>query len=131
MPSIARFSPKIASALRDGASVRIRAGQAHRFIGIWVVVVEGRVFVRSWSVKARGWYRAFARDPHGAILLRDRVIPVIAVRTRSERLRRAVDRAYLRKYSAPGALKYAKDLASAKCRATTTELRPAAQGFAD
>lgn len=36
--------------------------------------------------------------------------------------RDAVDRAYLDKYNAPGALKYVKDLARAKSRATTIEL---------
>jgi len=120
-----RFSAAVVAALRDGKSLRIRAGTTHRFIGIWVVVVEGRVFVRSWSVKPRGWYRAFLSDPRGFVQLGDRVIPVRAVRARSARLRDAVDRAYLVKYATPGALKYAKDLGSAKSRATTLELRPA------
>ena len=39
--------------------LRIRAGAEHRFIGIWAVVVDGRVFVRSWSLKPQGWYRTF------------------------------------------------------------------------
>ena len=52
-------------------------------------------------------------------------VPVRAVRTRSTRLRKAVDRAYLEKYSTPWELKYAKDLGSPKSRATTIELLPA------
>jgi hypothetical protein len=119
-----RFSADIVAALRDGKGLRIRAGTTHRFIGIWVVVVEGRVFVRSWSVKARGWYRAFLTDPRGFIHVGDRTVPVLAARTRSGRLRDAVDRAYLEKYATPGALRYARDLGSAKSRATTLELRP-------
>ena len=82
-------------------------------------------FVRSWSVKTRGWYRAFLTDPRGFIQSGDRTIPVLAVRIRTGRLRDAVDRAYLEKYATPGALKYAKDLGSPKSRATTIELRPA------
>ena len=42
-------------------------------------------------------------------------------------MRDAVDRAYLDKYNAPGAIKYARDLGSAQSRATTLELRPFAR----
>ena len=119
------FTADIVAALRDGKGLRIRAGTKHRFIGIWVVVVENRIFVRSWSVKTRGWYRAFLTDPRGFVQLGDRTIPVLAVRTRSTPLKDAVDRAYLEKYATPGALKYARDLGSPKSRATTIELRPA------
>jgi hypothetical protein len=46
------------------------------------------------------------------------------VQTRSERLKDAVDRAYLEKYHTPGSIKFARDLVRAKSRATTTELVP-------
>lgn len=43
-----RFPAGVLAAIRDGKILGIRAGtQPHRFIGIWAVVVEGRVFVRS------------------------------------------------------------------------------------
>ena len=59
-----RFPEDILAAIRDGNMLRIRAGsEPHRFIGIWVVVVEGRVFVRSWSLKPRSWYRTFLKEP--------------------------------------------------------------------
>ena len=47
------------------------------------------------------------------------------MRTRSEQLKDAVDRAYLEKYKSPGEIKYARDLGRAKSRAATTELVPA------
>src|SRR5438105_8838531 len=97
-----RFVDEILPAIRNSKMLKIRAGtQPHRFIGIWVVVVEGRVFVRSWSLKPRSWYRTFVEEPRGAIRIVDRKVPVRAVRTRSERLKSAVDRAYLEKYSTP------------------------------
>lgn len=121
-----RFSDEFLAILREGRGLRIRAGTSpHRFIGIWVVVVKDRVFVRSWSVKPDGWYRTFLKEPHGAIRIGDQEVAIRAVRIRSERLRDAVDRAYLGKYNSPGALKYAKDLGSVKSRATTMELVPA------
>jgi len=120
-----RFPDDIVAAIRDGKILGIRAGtQPHRFIGIWAVVVEGRVFVRSWSLKPRSWYRTFLEEPRGTIQVGDREIEVRAVRTRSERLKAAVDRAYLEKYKTPGSIQYARDLGSEKSRATTTELVP-------
>jgi hypothetical protein len=131
MPPARRFPADVVAALRDGKGLRIRAGMTHRFIGIWVVVVESRVFVRSWGATTRGWYRTFLEDRHGDIQVGKRVIPILAVRTRGVRLQDAVDLAYLAKYSAPGALRYAGDLGSPKSRATTLELRPAVRQPAD
>jgi hypothetical protein len=120
-----RFPARIQAAVRDDKTLRIRAGTApHRFIGIWAVVVEGRVFVRSWSLKPRSWYRTFLEEPRGAILVAGREIPVRAVRTRSERLKDAIDEAYLAKYDTRGSIRYARDLGREKSRATTTELVP-------
>jgi hypothetical protein len=120
-----RFSKAILAAIRDNHILGIRAGtQPHRFIGIWVVVVEDRVFVRSWSLKPRSWYRTFLQEPRGTIQVAEREIAVRALHTRSERLKDAVSRAYVEKYNTPGSIKYARDLGRAKSRATTTELVP-------
>lgn len=119
------FPRKILDALRDGKILGIHAGtEPHRFIGIWVVVVENRVFVRSWSLKPGSWYRTFLEEPRGTINVDGREIKVRAVQTRSERLKKAVDQAYLNKYNTPGSLKYARDLGRKKSRDTTTELVP-------
>lgn len=120
-----RFPPAVLAALRDGKRLGIRAGSGpHRIIGIWAVVVEGRLFVRSWSVKPYGWYRTFLEEPRGVIQVAKRQIPVRAVRTRSERLKDAIDRAYLEKYNTPGSIRYARGMGRAKSRNTTTELVP-------
>jgi hypothetical protein len=120
-----RFKDEVVSRIRQGKILGIRAGTApHRVIGIWAVVVRGRVFVRSWSLKPRSWYRTFLEEPRGVIVVGEETIPVRAVRTRSDALKDAVDRAYLEKYSTPGSLKYARDLGRPKSRATTTELVP-------
>lgn len=120
-----RFASAVVDSIRDGKILGIRAGtKPHRFIGIWAVVVERRVFVRSWSLKPRSWYRTFLEEPRGTINVDGREIPVRAIHTRSERLKKAVDQAYLEKYNTPGSVKYARDLGRAKSRATTTELVP-------
>ena len=82
------------------------------------------MFVRSWSVRRNGWYRTFPKQPRGAIQVADQEVAIRAVPVKDKRVRDAVDRAYLAKYNQPGARKYAKELGSAKSRATTIELVP-------
>jgi hypothetical protein len=119
------FPKEVVTAIRDGKILGIRAGtKPHRIIGIWAVVVENCVFVRSWSLKERSWYRAFLEEPVGVIEVDGREIPVRAVFTRSERLKTAVDRAYREKYNTPGSLHYVRGFARKKRRDTTTELVP-------
>jgi hypothetical protein len=122
-----RFPPDVLKVIDKSKILGLRAGtKPHRFIGIWCVVVDGRVFVRSWELSDRSWYRTFLEEPVGTIQIADkREIPVRAIRTRSERLKDAVSEAYLEKYSTPGALKYSRGFAKPKHRATTTELAPA------
>ena len=81
------------------------------------------VLVRHRQTKVPvSWFRTFCKEPRGTVQIAGRDIPVRAVRTRSERLKDAIDRAYLEKYNTPGSLKYAQDLGRAKSRATTSEL---------
>lgn len=120
-----RFPKDVLSIIRKGMVIGLKAGtQPHRFIAVWAVVVEGRVFVRSWSLKERSWYRTFLAEPRGVIEVAGDEFPVRAVHTRSERLKSAVDRAYLEKYHTPASIKFARDLGRAKSKATTTELLP-------
>lgn len=125
MRSKRRFPKSTVTSIRDGKILGLRAGtKPHRIIGIWVVVVEGRVFVRSWSLKPRSWYRTFLEEPRGVIEVDGRKIPVRAIFTRSERLKTAVDRAYREKYHTPGSLHFVKGFRIKKRRDTTTELAP-------
>ena len=128
LPASTRFPRPVLVQIRDGLMIKIRAGLTpHRFIGIWAVVVDDRVFVRSWSIKRRSWYRTFLSDPRGAIQIGNREIPVRARPAAGERIKDAVDRAYLEKYHTKGWVTYAQDLGRPKSRATTTELRPRAR----
>jgi len=113
----------VIAAIRDAWSIAIRAGsKPHRLIRIWAVVVRGRVFVRSWSLKPRSWYRTLLVEPSGAVRVDRKELPFRAARVRGESVKAAVDRAYLRKYARPGEAKYARDLCGPRSRATTTEL---------
>ena len=125
MKSGRRFPKTTVAAIRDGKILGIRAGtKPHRIIGIWAVVVEGRVFVRSYSLKPRSWYRTFLEEPTGVIEVEGREIPVRPIFTRSERLKKAVDRAYREKFPTPGSRQFVEGFKAKKRRDTTTELVP-------
>lgn len=127
VPAGKRFSKSAVAGLTAGKILGIRAGvRPHRFLGIWVVVVDGRVFVRSWNDKATGWHKAFRADSRGAIQYpgHERPIAVRARRARGERLLNAIDRAYAEKYDTQASRKYVVGLATPRRRATTIELVP-------
>lgn len=120
-----RFEKEILAAIDRSPYIFIKAGsRPHKPIVIWVVIVERRVFVRSWSFKARSWNRVLQKEPLAVIQVGKRKCRVCAVRTRSIRLKNLIDRAYMKKYGKGGMVRFAKDLGRPKSRATTTELRP-------
>src|SRR5262245_18907965 len=93
-----RFPPATLPGFESTKYLWIRGGD-HRFIPIWVVVVDGRAIVRSWNDKRHGWYRAFLSYPNSAVRIGDAEVPVRAVRLRSSRLNDAADSAYAPKYT--------------------------------
>src|ERR687896_1594740 len=99
MTAARRFPKATLEELGTAKILGVRAGAEHRYTGVWVVVVEGRAFVRSWNDKPTGWYRAFQAQPLGSIQLAGREIAVRARRLRGERRRDAVTRAYAGKYN--------------------------------
>jgi hypothetical protein len=125
MSTVRRFSGPTLEELAKAKILGVRAGTEHRYTGIWVVVVEGRVFVRSWNDKPTGWYRAFQAQPLGSMQLAGREIAIRARQPRSERLRDAVTRAYAEKYDTKASEKWVRGFAESQRSATTLELLPA------
>jgi hypothetical protein len=119
-----RFAPATAKAIGRIKYLYIRAGSDHRFVPIWVVVVDGRVLVRPWNNKAKGWCRAFLENPRGAIQVDGREVGVRAVPVKSAKLNDAMDAAYGEKYTTKPNQPYVKGFATTKRRATTLQLFP-------
>lgn len=123
-PISKRFSDRRVAAFADAAILGVRSGTEHRYTGVWVVVVQGRIFVRSWNDKPTGWYRAFLDEPRGSVTLADAEIRVRGTPVRSARTRSAVSEAYAEKYPTKGSVKWVRGFAEPAREAHTLELLP-------
>ena len=124
MPKNTTFSDGVVESLRNSKILGIRAGTEHRYTGVWAVVIEGRLFVRSWNDKPTGWYRAFRKEPNGSIQVAGQEIPVRARLTRSARIRNAVTVALGQKYNTKASQKWVEGFAEPARELTTLELVP-------
>lgn len=117
--------PVIAAA--DAAKIMgIRAGARtdHKFVGVWPIVVDGRLFARSWTLTKGGWYRTFLEDPFGVIQIADRELKIRAVPVKSERVRDKIEDGYAEKYDTKASQKYVRGFRTPRRRDTTTEFVP-------
>ena len=124
-PAARRFSPADRERLERAKILGVRSGATHKYTGVWLVTVDGRLFVRSWNDSPTGWYRAFRAEPVGSISIGKDEIAVRARQVRSEATRRAVTRAYAEKYDTKASEKWVRGFAEANREATTIELEPA------
>jgi hypothetical protein len=122
-----RFKPSLVEAIDKAKILGVRAGRrtTHRFIGVWVVVADGRVFARSWDVTPGGWYSTFRDDPEGTITVGKRRVRVRARPVRSSRILDAVEQAYAAKYATPASKKWVRGFRSKRRRGATVEFVPA------
>ena len=121
-----RLPRTVVQAIDQSKILGIRAGARsdHRYIGVWPIVVNGRVFARSWTLKPSGWYRTFLEDPRGTMQVSDREVRIRALPVRGERLRDAIEDAYAEKYPTPSSRVYVRGFRTARRRATTMEFVP-------
>jgi hypothetical protein len=119
-----KFSRAVIAAIDAAKIMGVKAGSEHRFIGVWPVVVGGRVYARSWGVSRDGWFRAFIDEPNGAIQIGDREIRVRGVRARGERIRDKVEDAYKRKFTTAASQKWVRGFRTPRRRDATIEFVP-------
>lgn len=117
----ATFSDALVETLRHAKIIGVRAGNKHRYTGVWVVVVADRVFVRSWTDRSTGWFRAFKKEPSGTVQVGSLEIPVRAKQVRSARVRDAVTKAFGEKYNTKASLKWVEGFAEPERALTTLE----------
>lgn len=102
------FDAETLRLLDETKEVRIETrrdeGSAGRATIIWVVVVDGGVYVRSVQGEDGRWYRRITSNPNAALHVDDRRIPVRAALANDDETIEAVSEAYRSKYgrTSPG-----------------------------
>jgi hypothetical protein len=76
---------------------RGRDGTRHR-VPIWVLVLEGEVFVASYRGRSGRWWRELLRNGEATLVAGRRRIDVRPHRVRAQRIRDAMSAAFARKY---------------------------------
>lgn len=88
---------------------------------IWVVVVDGQVFVRSFTGPKGKWYRNVLASPEAEVETDGKTIHLRAVPVKDQKTIEAVSKAYLEKYRGSP---YAKDMVRPEVLPTTLRLEP-------
>jgi hypothetical protein len=121
------FDPETLQLLDETREVRIETRRdeeapAHRTT-IWVVTVDGDVFVRSVRGERGRWYREVSANPSAALHVGDRRIPVRASPVTDEPTVGAVSEAYRSKYgrTSPGST---RAMVQPETLPTTLKLEP-------
>ena len=118
------FAADIVEAFRKAKIMGVCAGSEHRYTGVWVVVVDGRVLARSWNDKPTGWFQAFRNEAKGMVQVADWEIPVRGKVVRNARMRDAVSVAFGEKYPTKGSRKWVEGFADPARVANTIEFIP-------
>jgi hypothetical protein len=87
---------------------------------IWVLEVDGRVFVRSWKGPGKAWYRDTVAAGGAHVSGQDIEIEADVTVNRAMDADAAIDAEFLRKYGDP----YATEMNQPLARDTTLELLP-------
>ena len=119
------FSKDFYDFLNENTLVEIKGGtQRDRFLQIWMVEVDGRVFARSWNKSEQSWFTAFQKEGVGQIKFGESVIDVTGKKLSSgSELTDLINAAYLSKYTQEENLIYAQGITQPEYEAYTMEFK--------
>ncbi len=106
------FSKEFYTFLEENTLVGIKGGmKRERFLQIWMVEVNQRVFARSWNKSARSWFTAFLEEGAGQIKFGESIFNVTGQKLASDaQMTALINQAYLAKYNQPYNVSYAKGI---------------------
>lgn len=94
------FPKAFLKAVGETQITSVRAGKdREKFTGIWMVVVEERIFGRSYTLSERSWYTALANGEKGDIRCGKEIIPIKGIKPKDVKsITEAINKAYEKKY---------------------------------
>ena len=107
-----KFPDSFYEYMKDNTLTGIKGGtERETFLQIWMVEVDGRVFVRSWNKSARSWFTEFIKTGVGQIQYGDSIINVKGKKVdAADAVQQQINKAYLEKYNQEHNVKYAEGI---------------------
>lgn len=121
------FSQETLDYINTHNLIGIRAGEERTtFLNIWMVVVNRRVFARSWGLAEKSWFNTFLHSRTGAVKCGEQLIPVIGrISDDLSQLEELINKAYLEKYDSGSNSFYAQGITKPAHVERTMEFLPA------
>lgn len=90
----------------------IRAGSRRdTFLEIWMVVIQNRIFARSWGFAEKSWYNTFLQENLGALKVDENIVPIRALIPNDlSIITEEINIAYLTKYDCGQSSYYARNM---------------------
>ena len=109
--------------IQNHTVIGIKAGhQRPAFLEIWMVVVQNRIFARSWGLAERSWYNTFLENSAGEIECGESIYSIKAlIPDDINDLTEEINQAYLTKYNSDHNIPYSKGIIQEKHVAKTME----------
>jgi hypothetical protein len=95
-----KFSKAFLKSINDTQVTSVRVGKGRdKFTGIWMVVVKGRIFGRSYYGAERSWYTALLNGDNGDIKCGNEIVPIKGMKPADiDAINKAINKAYEKKY---------------------------------
>ena len=99
-----KFSKAFLKCINETQYTSVRVGKGReKFTGIWMVVVNDRIFGRSYYGADRSWYTALLNGDDGDIKCVKEILPVKGSRPADiKSITKAINKAYEKKYLVKG-----------------------------
>ena len=94
------FNNKFLDDIKQRAICSVRAGkEREKFTGIWMVVVNDRVFARSYYLSELSWFTTFLKDGFGSIKCGNTIVEVQGIKPKDlVNIKDNIHEAYQSKY---------------------------------
>jgi len=111
--------------LNKNTLIEIKGGlEREKFIKIWMVNVDDRIFARSWNKSKKSWFTEFQKVGVGQVKFGEKILNVFGKKTqKDDGINEKIDEAYLRKYRQPENIDYAKGITQPEYADYTMEFK--------
>ncbi len=118
-----KFPEEFYKYLEINTLIEIKGGtKRNKYLEIWMVNVNERIFARTWGKSERGWFSCLIEEGIGTIRYLNKVINIEAKKNNNSEINKLVDKAYLQRYNQPHNTEYTNGITQKEYSEFTVEL---------